>query len=313
VSRQVFDSDQTSVPGSPLYYVNAKAEYLAVAAPENRIRIENIQTNARLLQNQETTISFWAKSSVSGATVDVFYNTYKDSYTTSGDVESALGNRTIVTPVGITLATAWNEYKYTFVPSVAGFTLGATGSGWFGLGFEFPNSTATVSLAQVQLELGSSVSDPVYVDPQQELERCKPYYLRTYDWDQPNGFVGTSTLNEYNLQLGNLVTQKNYIVKFPIKLVKDPSVVLYSPNTGQSGDAFNVNTGVDMRYSGSDYKTNLPWDMNSSRTSAPWPTPNITIPSVSRNGMTVYVSNGATHLDTLQFHYVADADINLNV
>lgn len=313
VSRQAFDSDQTNVPGSPLYYVNAKAEYLSIMGPENRIRLENIQTNARLLQNQEATISFWAKSTVSGATVDIFYNRYADNYSSSALVESTLESRTIVTPAGISLTSGWSEYKYTFVPSVAGFTLGATASGWFGVGFEFPNSTATISLSQVQLELGTSVSDLVYVDPQQELQRCKPYYLRTYDWDQPNGFVGTSTLNEYNLQLGNLVTQKNYIVKFPVKLVKNPSVVLYSPNTGQSGDAFNVNTGVDMRYSGADYKTNLPWDMNTSRTSAAWPTPNITVPSLSRNGMTVNVSNGATHLDTLQFHYVADADINLNV
>jgi len=313
VSRQAFDSDQTNVPGSPLYYVNAKAEYLAVASPEQRIRLENIQTNARLLQNQEATVSFWAKSTVTGATVDIFYNRYEDTYAIASAVETALENRTLVTPAGITLTSGWSEYKYTFVPSVAGFTLGATASGWFGIGFEFPNSTATISLSQVQLELGTSVSDLVYVDPQQELERCKPYYLRTYDWDQPNGFVGTSTLNEYNLQLGNLVTQKNYIVKFPVKMVKDPSVVLYSPNTGQSGDAFNVNTGVDMRYSGADYKTNLPWDMNTSRTSAAWPTPNITVPSLSRNGMTVNVSNGATHLDTLQFHYVADADIDLNV
>lgn len=313
VSRQAFNSDQVSVPGSPLYYVDAKAQYLTAALPENRIRLENIQTNARLLQNEQTTISFWAKSTVSGATVDIFYNRYQDSYSNSAEVEQVLESRTVVTPIGITLTSGWSEYKYTFVPSAAGFTLGATASGWFGVGFEFPNSTATISLAQVQLELGSSVSDPVYVDPQEELQRCKPYYLRTYDWDQPNGFVGVSTLNEYNLQLGNLITQKNYIVKFPVKLVKDPTVVLYSPNTGQVGDAYNVNTGVDMRYSGSDYKTNLPWDLFTSRTTTAWPTPNITVPSVSRNGMTVNISNGATHLDTLRFHYVADADIDLNV
>jgi len=219
----------------------------------------------------------------------------------------------VSTPSGITLTTSWSEYNYTFTPAVAGFTLGATASGWFALGFEFPSSTATVSLAQVQLELGSSVSEYPYISPETELQRCKPYYLRTYDWDQANGFVGTSTLNEYNLQLGNLITQKNYIVKFPITMIKDPTVVLYSPDTGQVGDAFNVNTGKDMRYSGADFKTNLPWDLNTSRTTTAWPTPNITVVSATKNGMNVNVSNGATHLDTLRFHYVADSDLDLNL
>lgn len=315
-NRVSFDSNQVQVPGSPLYYVTAKTQYSASPLVlEHRTRLENIQVNARLLQNQQATLSFWAKSTVSGSTLDIVYNRYTDTYLNAAAVENTLDTRVrVTTPSGITLTTSWSQYNYTFTPTVAGFTLGATASGWFAVGFEFPSSTATISLAQVQLELGSYASDLVYVSPETELERCKPYYLRTYDWDQNNGFIGTSRLNEQILQLGNLVTQKNYVVKFPVKMIKTPSyVTLFSPVTGQTGDAYNVNTGVDMRYSGSDYKTNLPWDMNTSRTSSAWPTANITVPSVSSNGMTVNISNGATHLDTLQFHYVADADLNINL
>ncbi len=152
----------------------------------------------------------------------------------------------------------------------------------------------------------------IYMPPEKELERCKPYYLRTYDWDQATGFTGTSRLNEESVQLGNLQTQKNYLVKFSTETVINPSVNLYSPSTGQTGDAFNENTGKDMRYSG-DGLVNLPWDANTSRTTSAWPTPNITVTSATRNGMVVNISNGATHLDTLKFHYVADADLNLNV
>lgn len=315
-NRVSFDSNQVQVPGSPLYYVTAKTQYsVSPLALERRTRLENIQIDARLLQNQQATLSFWAKSTISGSTLDIVYNRYTDTYANAGAVENALDTRVrVTTPSGITLTSSWSQYNYTFTPTVAGFTLGATASGWFAVGFEFPSSTATISLAQVQLELGSYASDLVYVSPETELERCKPYYLRTYDWDQNNGFIGTSRLNEQILQLGNLVTQKNYVVKFPVKMVKTPSyATLFSPVTGQTGDAYNVNTGVDMRYSGSDYKTNLPWDMNTSRTSSAWPTPNITVPSISRNGMTVNVSNGATHLDTLQFHYIADADLDINL
>lgn len=313
LSRQDFASDQVSVPGSPLYYTNVNTQFSGITGLENRLRLENVQKEARLLQNQQTTISFWAKSTVSGSTLDVIYNRYKDSYANSSAVETDLNSRVRVsTPSGITLTTSWQEYVYSFTPTVAGFTLGATGSGWFAVGFEFPSSTATVSLAQVKLESGDSVSPAIYMPPEKELERCKPYYLRTYDWDQTTGFTGTSRLNEEYVQLGNLQTQKNYLVKFPVETVEDPTVYLYSPSTGQTGDAFNENTGKDMRYSG-DGLVNLPWDNSTSRTTSAWPTPNITVTSATKNGMTVNISNGATHLDTLKFHYVADADLNLNV
>ena len=179
------------------------------------------------------------------------------------------------------------------------------------VGLEFPSSTATISLAQVQLELGGDVTDAIYKDPKQELERCSPYYLRTYDWDQNNGYTGSSRLNEQKIQLGNLNSQRYYTIPFPIETVTTPTITLYSPS-GQQGDAYNVNTGKDMRYSG-DGLVNLPWDTTTSRTTSAWPSPNISAISASKNGMILSILNGATHLDTLTFHYVADADLNLNV
>jgi hypothetical protein len=311
-SRQTFDSNQTSVPGSPLYYVDFNTQYSGISAAQNRPRLENVQSKARLLQGQQATLSFWAKSTVSGSTLDIVYNRYKDTYANSAAVKTAVESRVNITyPSGITLNTLWNQYQYTFTPAVAGFTLGVTGTGWFAIGLEFPSSTATVSLAQVQLELGSDVTDAIYKDPKEELQRCSPYYLRTYDWDQNNGYTGSSRLNEQKLQLGNLNSQRYYTIPFPIETVSTPTITLYSPS-GQQGDAYNVNTGKDMRYSG-DGLVNLPWDATTSRTTSAWPSPNISAISASNNGMILSILNGATHLDTLTFHYVADSDLNLNV
>jgi len=311
-SRQTFDSNQTSVPGSPLYYVDFNTQYSGISAAQNRPRLENVQSEARLLQGQQATLSFWAKSTVSGSTLDIVYNRYKDTYANSAAVKTATESRVNVTyPTGITLNTLWNQYQYTFTPAVAGFTLGVTETGWLAVGLEFPSSTATVSLAQVQLELGGDVTDAIYKDPKLELERCSPYYLRTYDWDQNNGFTGSSRFNEQKLQLGNLNSQRFYTIPFPVETVTTPTITLYSPS-GQQGDAYNVNTGKDMRYSG-DGLVNLPWDTTTSRTTSAWPSPNISAISASKNGMILSILNGATHLDTLTFHYVADADLNLNV
>jgi hypothetical protein len=311
-SRQTFDSNQTSVPGSPLYYVDFNTQYSGISAAQNRPRLENVQSEARLLQGQQATLSFWAKSTVSGSTLDIVYNRYKDTYANSAAVKTATESRVNVTyPTGITLNTLWNEYQYTFTPAVAGFTLAETETGWLAVGLEFPSSTATVSLAQVQLELGGDVTEAIYKDPKLELERCSPYYLRTYDWDQNNGFTGSSRFNEQKLQIGNLNSQRFYTIPFPVETVTTPTITLYSPS-GQQGDAYNVNTGKDMRYSG-DGLVNLPWDTTTSRTTSAWPSPNISAISASKNGMILSILNGATHLDTLTFHYVADADLNLNV
>jgi len=311
-SRQTFDSNQTSVPGSPLYYVDFNTQYSGISAAQNRPRLENVQSEARLLQGQQATLSFWAKSTVSGSTLDIVYNRYKDTYANSAAVKTATESRVNVTyPTGITLNTLWNQYKYTFTPAVAGFTLAETETGWLAVGLEFPSSTATVSLAQVQLELGGDVTEAIYKDPKLELERCSPYYLRTYDWDQNNGYTGSSRFNEQKLQLGNLNSQRYYTIPFPVETVTTPTITLYSPS-GQQGDAYNVNTGKDMRYSG-DGLVNLPWDTTTSRTTSAWPNPNISAISASKNGMILSILNGATHLDTLTFHYVADADLNLNV
>jgi len=318
-SRQSFNSDQTEVPGSPLYYVNTSLQFSAPGSLSQRTRYENVQREARLLQGQDATIQFWAKSTISGSTLDLIYNQYKDSYSSSAEKETGLGARGQI-ETGITLSTAWKRYTYNFTPDstydLAGFTLSSSEKGWFSIGFEFPSSIAIISLAQVQVELGDEASLPVYTPPEQELERCKPYYLRTYDYDQTNGFTGSSRLNEYVLQLGNLVTQRIYQIKFPVQMVQTPTTYkIYSP-TGTEDDAYNQNIGADMRYSGNtetNKVVNLPWDFNTVRTTASWPSEkNISIASVNKYGMTVRINNGATHLDTLKFHYVVDAGFDIN-
>lgn len=318
-SRQSFNSDQTEVPGSPLYYVNTNLQFSTPGSTSERTRYENVQREARLLQGQDATIQFWAKSTVSGSTLDLIYNQYKDSYSSNAEKETALQSRGEI-QTGITLSTAWKRYTYNFTPNstydLAGFTLSPSEKGWFSVGFEFPSSSATVSLAQVQVELGDEASLPVYMPPEQELERCKPYYLRTYDYDQNNGFTGSSRLNEYILQLGNLVTQRTYQIKFPIQMVQTPTTYkIYSPS-GTENDAYNQNIGADMRYSGNtetNKVVNLPWDFSTVRTTASWPSEkNILISSVNKYGMTVRINNGATHLDTIKFHYVIDAGFDIN-
>lgn len=311
-SRQGITYNQTDIPGSPLYYVNVSTKYGTVSNAYDRPRLENIRRGARLLQGQQATVSFWAKTDTVGATMDLVYTRYPESIDATKYADVA-PYQTIITS-GVTLNSLWSNYKYTFTVnainnSQQGFPLTDTDEGWFGLAFEFPSSTATISIAQVQLEAGSSVTPIVYMSPDKELAACKPYYLRTYDWDQANAYSGTSRINEYTLQVGNLLTQRLYTIPFPVRMVANPNntswVTLYSPS-GQTGDAYNVNANADMRNSANG-TVNLPWNSSTFRTCAQ--SGNITVNSVTRDGMVVSINNGATHLDTLKFHYVVDANI----
>ena len=313
VTKNSFDADQIVVPGSPYYWLDISQRYSGAPSSNYRPRLENIQRGARLLQGQEATVTFWAFAGVCGATMDLVYNRYVDNttqYATITDISDALAARESIAS-GIQLSSTWAQYSYSFTPTQQ-IVVSGSEIGWFGIGFEFPSSGVTLSIAQVKVELGTDVADYLYAQPESELNRCKPYYLRTYDLDQATGFTGTSRLNEQYLTLGNLLSQKTYDIKFSEQLVQTPTVILYSP-TGQANEAFNVTKNADMRFprcEGCPIHVNLPWDTSTVRTSLP--SGNITVTNTTKNGMQLTINNGATHLDTLKFHYVADSDIQFD-
>jgi len=309
LSRSQFNSNQTEVPGSPLYYVNINTQYsLPLADPTYAPRLENIQKNARLLQGQTATLSFYAKSTVSGATLNLTFSRYPEGIQEDdGLFELAMeGRQTIVS--GITLTGSWAKYSQTFVVPVMGYTLTTQQDGWIAFGFEFPRSSATLSIAQVILEQGYGSKMVGYINPQDELQRCKPYYQRSYDIDEAprsTNFRG----NEQVIQLGNLNGQSIYSVKFPSKMIETPgSVITYSPVTGTPTEAYNVNAGKDLRYT-TGTLIGYPWDTTPKYRQGAGLTGNITIPNSSQYGFDIQLNSGAVSFDTIKFHWIADSDI----
>ena len=319
VTRQTFSSTQTDVPGSPLYYIDCNFRFVGSIA-YGTPAIENIQKEARLLQGQDATISFWANST-STTSVNLFYNRYKDDYSLGG-ISADVSMRQSIAGVTI-IGGVWQEYKQTFtidswtdIFSGDPILTSPSDVGWFGVGFQFPSSTETISLAQVQLDFAGSEGPVFYVSPETELERCKPYYQRTYDLGQTagNDYSGSaSTLNEYTIQTSNLSTQKTYFVKFPTKMVASPTVILYTPN-GVLGDALNVNAGVNMINSSTGALVTYPWSSTPFyRTASSSQYGNIAVSNSSKTGMEISIIDGALSLDALKFHYIANSDLDLNV
>jgi hypothetical protein len=313
-TRQEFTSNQTLVPGSPEYYIDINAQYSGISGINDRIKLENIQSQARLLQNQQATISFWAKATNTGVTLDLYYNRYKDSYSTAGEVKNTIDSRTLLSTSseGVTLSTNWKEYAYAFNCAVAGFTLAPTETGWFATGFEFPSSTETISIAQVQLELGESPSAPIYVSKDEELKRCQPYYYKTYPVDVPPGTVLGTDAYKFNVGVRGASPSNTHYIKYPVKMVKaNPSFSFYSPVTGQLNDGYNYTASTDMRYT-QGTPASFPWTGTVlSRTAVS--SGNITSTTVTDSETSIAINNGAIYFDDIHIHYVIDADLDVNI
>lgn len=319
VQQQGLNFDQTEVPGSPRYYVEVSNSFGGTFSPQ----ILNIQRGLRAFQEQDMTISFYAKATSSGATLDVVYNRFLESYASTSEIEgSGAGSLRAFTTAasGITLTTSWAKYtKPIFIDNSFMTGVTDTDEGWFGLGFSIPSNSTTYSIAQVRLDFGNVNNPPyMYVLPEKELEQCKPYYQRSYYWSEKTGSV-TSNYNDVQLQLGNLNTQLEYFVKFETPMFQTPTVNVYSPATGQTGDAFNVNAGLDQRYTGgkpiyAPWHSSIQYRPGALSTLDPADNSiNTSVTSTSKAGFYVNIKGGAYSLDTLRFHYAADGDFNLNI
>jgi hypothetical protein len=229
---------------------------------------------------------------------------------------------------GVTVTSDWQPFVIRgFNPGIPRQygNISQEDEGWFDIGFEFgSNRGITFCISEPILIAGDGIKTDnlhafmKYTTPQEDYEKCKPYYLRTYNWNQLTGTNTSNTLNEHSLQLGNLTTQKKYTVKFPVQMTRNTPTTLnpirafiYTPITGITGEAFNVNKNADTHVQGlgSLALTNLPWDPNTIRPLGSQGQ-NISIGAVTKNAMDIEILNGAVSLDTLKFHYVIDSDFD---
>lgn len=316
----------------------------------NSIRLENIQNIGRSMSRWKEfafstsrpnplnqfrfSFGFRAKISQGTGRINVITNYYPEPWTFENvkNVENwyaKLGFQVSKyrTLEGFTLTTEWNDYIIQgWNPNFNGWkalSYNWEDQLWYGIGFNFESiSGATVSIYAPTLIYGDGLTytniHPMmrYYSPREEYERCKPYYYRTYDWNQPTR-SSENKGNEHTLQLGNLITQKQYTVKYPVQMfrkhtTKNPIIATLYSTDGLTGEAFNVNTGGNTNTLVPGALTvNLPWDSTTVRTVAAAGQNIVVVPgSVNQNSMVVEIKNGATHLDALKFHYVIDADYN---
>lgn len=188
VDRQTHTVGQTDVPGNPKYFMRVDT---TTSADFNRIenRIEGVTTAS----GQEMTISFYAKGTNPGGgnfRLGIFQN-----FGTGGSPSTG-----VTTDITTTLAvtSSWVRYEYTFtVPSVSGKTLGTDGNDYvriqIGTSDDASTDAWTLDLSNVQLEFGDTATDFEYVNPADQLARCKRYFERIHVFANQEFACGLST------------------------------------------------------------------------------------------------------------------------
>lgn len=254
--------------------------------------LENKQENCNRFAGNALTLSFSAKvnGGITGTTLDCYIR----------QVYSPPTGQFSKTITRVNVRNFWTSYSTTFLPDFIGSS-GISGDHHFSIGFKIYPET-NISIAGVKLEYGDTPT-ALQTDENDEKLRQSRYYYTTY----PVGYVnGNSTLyNGNDLNCVSFTTTPNYSYnhKFDLPMYKQPTVTLYSPNSGVVGDGYNKTAAKDMRLTSGTRGWNLATRFS--------PTGAATLVATGNTyGVQLDISSGSVVFDDILVHVVADADFD---
>jgi len=221
-----FSASQGSFVSGDTLFNTGGAQYFqsiavtSVAGVGNATMLQQKIEDVRLLAGKTVTVSFWAKAASGTPSIGI---NCEQMFGTGGsaDVQG--------TGQAQALTTTWTRYSKTFsIASISGKTLGATNTSytnlifWLDAGSNFNaraasigQATKTVSIAQVQLEIGSVATEFEHRPVALDLAMCQRYYFRTVP-------AATKTLGAgYNV----LTTAGSFLVPMPVTMRIAPTAL----------------------------------------------------------------------------------------
>jgi len=321
LTRRTFDEYQTQIESNPNYYLDIKALGLSALGisgtsggytASDHLFVGHAVPGAKKFDNQVVKFNFYAKSSIDGYPLNVYFSRHTGnqllSYDNLGSVNlnttwnlysistsiNALENNGI----DIDLDNDYCEIGFDLIPSIElaninGLTLGQN--------LYFSIASASLGIRSV------SSTYPDYAD---QLRYCQQFYYSTYDKDQT---IGSQTMSDVTTPVQNtesIFIQPNKscnLFKWPIRMRTNPSITFYSPYSGISGRAYNktasttsvqldtINTSGTIGYNSQIRNGN-----------------NASITGTSTvHGVDVCLSNGFVPYDEVYFHIIADADFTI--
>lgn len=187
----VFSTSQGSFVSGDTLYDTGGAQYFTQIAVTSTVSSANYNLvtqrieDVRILAGQTVTVSFWAKAASGTPSIGL---EIAQSFGTGGSPSTAVTG----TGQAQALTTTWTKYSKTFtVPSINGKTLGTTANTsytelnfWIDAGSptydtrsgSIGQSSKTVSIAQVQLEVGPVATPFEQIPIGLSLQLCQRYY-----------------------------------------------------------------------------------------------------------------------------------------
>jgi len=297
IQRMSFASNQTEVEGNPTYYVQTQ-HIIEGSTASDKVYIENRIEDVTSIRNDDLTLSFYGKADVSGSTLGIVWT---QNYDGNSDYTVNTLDDSVI------LSNNWSKHTLVFqAPEIAKAPSGD--SHYVALGFDISNNENVIDLAQVKIEYGYSATPFEPTNLHDELQKCSRYYQRTYSLDQQNmsETMVTECLPDYTVIDFPITQSGDYYHRFPIEMREDPTFLVFSPKSGQTGDGFNRTACQDVRLTSGSKGFNerirvSPVGLNSIEN------------TVNKKGARIAVVNGAVLLDNISIHYVADADLNDNL
>jgi hypothetical protein len=239
VSRQSFALGQTDVPNEPAYFLRFNQSVAGSGGTYNNVvqRIESVRTFA----GKTISISFYAKAASSITLPSIA----SQQYFGSGGSPSANVATTIASNVSV--GTSWAKYTYQVtLPSISGKTLGSDNNDYLTFEIGAPlNTTFTLDIAQVQIEIGSVATEFERRPIGTELELCQRYYWKTFPLAttpaQNAGVTGAFVFGAGAPSINSAYSGAS----FPVAMRVAPTVTGFNPSASNS-QARNGTTGTDF-------------------------------------------------------------------
>ncbi len=254
-SRQSFLPGDTLGPNNPTFFLRQSVS--GQTSTSGYSIISQLIEDVNSYSGQTITILGWARrSSGSGNIAVEAFQFFGTGGTPSGTV--------LVSPVSLALTGSWAPFAVTLsIPSTAGKTLGTNSNDylaiqfWTSAGSDFNSRTnslgvqnITVDLWGIHIKVGthSTAGVDLYRRPElgPELARCQRYYEKSYNLAVAPGSITNVGLSE-NYFATTAASSANHTICTEFKVVKrnTPSVTVYSPVTGASGNIRDVSGNVD--------------------------------------------------------------------
>ena len=235
VSQQSFTLGQTDVTGEPEFYLrntvssnSGTSDYVILSQ-----HIEDVRTFA----GQTCTLSFWAKSSVSGNKIAIELN---QSFGTGGSASSRV---VTADSDSVTLSTSWQKFSVTLtVPSISGKTIDPSTNTsylelylWFSAGSNFDSRASSIGnqagnfdITLIQFEAGASATEFEHRPYGTELSLCQRYYWKHLTIG-PWYFTIDGSGNPY---------RRTQVMQHPSPMRANPTVTATHNKTGSPGLQF---------------------------------------------------------------------------